>query len=82
MMKKHADRPSAAFIAASWCALLLGSASCLIGLFNAEMQRNEKGFHGMAYALALFGAVAVQKNTRDLMAAGVIHGEAPLPSEE
>ena len=48
---------------------------------------SEKGFYGMAFALSLFGAVAVQKNTRDLIAAG--GGESkrstavpPLPEQE
>lgn len=132
-MKQQVHKPSPAFIAASWTALLLGAAAYLVGLFNAEMALNEKGyyltlllfglfaavslqksvrdrvegipvsglyyalcwfallaslmlllvglwnatlllsekgFYGMAFALSLFGAVAVQKNTRDLMAAG------------
>ncbi|WP_421570312.1 inner membrane protein YiaA [Stenotrophomonas sp. PD6] len=132
-MKSQVTKPSPAFIAASWTALLLGAAAYLVGLFNAEMALNEKGyyltlllfglfaavslqksvrdrvedipvsglyyalcwfallaslllllvglwnatlllsekgFYGMAFALSLFGAVAVQKNTRDLMAAG------------
>lgn len=56
------------YYALAWAAtgaalLLLG-----VGLFNAELLRSEKGFYAMAYALALFGAVAVQKNTRDLLA--------------
>ncbi|MGV6488276.1 inner membrane protein YiaA [Stenotrophomonas bentonitica] len=132
-MKPQVTKPSPAFIAASWTALLLGAVAYLVGLFNAEMALNEKGyyltlllfglfaavslqksvrdrvegipvsslyyslcwfallvsllllmvglwnatlllsekgFYGMAFALSLFGAVAVQKNTRDLMAAG------------
>lgn len=36
-----------------------------IGLINATLLLSEKGFYAMAYALSLFGAVAVQKNTRD-----------------
>lgn len=64
-----ANKPSAAFIAAFRSAIALGSATGLIGLFNAALLLSEKGFYGMAYALALFGAVAVQKNTRDLMLA-------------
>lgn len=42
------------------CILLM-----LIGLWNAALPLAEKGFYGMAYLLALFGAVAVQKNVRD-----------------
>lgn len=41
--------------------LLLG-----VGLFNAELQLNEKGFFLMAYILSLFASIAVQKNVRDL----------------
>ena len=59
----------------------------LVGLWNATLVLSEKGFYGMAFALSLFGAVAVQKNTRDLIAAG--GGESkrstivpPLPEQE
>ncbi|MBF3543084.1 hypothetical protein ISG10_36270, partial [Burkholderia pseudomallei] len=38
--------------------------------FNATLLLSEKGFYAMSFALALFGSVAVQKNTRDLKAAG------------
>lgn len=56
-MTSVANKPSAAFVAASWSAILLGSSAYLIGLLNAQMLPSEKGFYGMAYALALFGAV-------------------------
>ena len=36
-----------------------------IGLFNATLASSEKGFYAMAFLLALFGSVAVQKNIRD-----------------
>ncbi|MGK6327213.1 inner membrane protein YiaA [Erwinia sp. DT-104] len=35
------------------------------GLWNATLMPNEKGFYGVTFFMALFGAVAVQKNTRD-----------------
>ena len=35
--------PSFAYVAASWTALILGLGAYLIGLWNAGMQRNEKG---------------------------------------
>ena len=50
------------------CWIALGSALLLLtlGLWNATtIVRSEKGFYGMAYALSLFAAVAVQKNVRD-----------------
>ena len=49
----------------SWVALLIGVGLLGVGLFNATLQLSEKGFYAMAFALALFGAIAVQKNTRD-----------------
>lgn len=64
-----------------WFALLSALSLLIIGLWNAQLLLSEKGFYGMAYALALFGAVAVQKNTRDMMMAG---NEAlpPLPPRD
>ena len=38
----------------------------VIGLWNATLLLSEKGFYGLAYFLSLFGAVAVQKNVRDV----------------
>jgi len=52
-----------------WLALMLALLLLFVGLFNASLLLSEKGFYAMAFALALFGAVAVQKNTRDLLAA-------------
>lgn len=49
----------------SWVALIIAVLLLGVGLFNATLQLSEKGFYGMAFALALFGAIAVQKNTRD-----------------
>ena len=40
-----------------------------IGLFNAKLALSEKGFYGMAFLLALFATVAIQKNVRDAGAA-------------
>lgn len=36
-----------------------------IGLWNADLLPSEKGFYAFGYLLAIFGAVAVQKNIRD-----------------
>jgi len=52
-----------------WLALMLALLLLFVGLFNASLLLSEKGFYAMSFALALFGAVAVQKNTRDLLAA-------------
>ena len=37
--------PSNAFIGASWMALIIGVSAFLIGLWNAEMELNEKGYY-------------------------------------
>lgn len=52
----------------AWFAVISALVLLAIGLWNAELMLSEKGFYAMSYALALFGAVAVQKNTRDMLA--------------
>lgn len=53
----------------SWVSVLLSIVLLVVGLWNATLALSEKGFYGMSYALALFAAIAVQKNTRDSQAA-------------
>ncbi len=74
---------SGLYYALCWFALLVSLLLLLVGLWNATLLLSEKGFYGMAFALSLFGAVAVQKNTRDLMAVGAdARAIPPLPSGE
>ena len=49
----------------SWFSVLSALLLLIIGLWNADLLLSEKGFYGMSYALSLFAAIAVQKNTRD-----------------
>lgn len=49
----------------SWFAVILCIVLLSVGLFNASMLPSEKGFYAFAFVLAIFGAVAVQKNIRD-----------------
>ena len=58
-------RPSAAFHGASWAALFMGVFSYLIGLWNASMQLNEKGYYFAVLLLGLFAAISLQKTVRD-----------------
>ncbi len=58
-------KPSNAFIAASWVALFTGAVSFNIGLWNAEMQSNEKGYYFTVLMYGLFSAVSLQKAVRD-----------------
>jgi len=62
-----------------WVSLLLSVVLLAVGLFNASLAGSEKGFYGMAFLLALFGAVAVQKNVRDIAAH---KADAPLGADE
>ena len=48
-----------------WFATILSVALLIIGLWNATLLPSEKGFYAFAFLLGLFGAIAVQKNTRD-----------------
>ncbi|TMP24624.1 hypothetical protein CWB99_21670 [Pseudoalteromonas rubra] len=57
--------PSKAFKLASVAALLIGIACYLIGLFNAQMALNEKGYYLIALLYGLFSAVSLQKCIRD-----------------
>ena len=78
MQPSPIQRPSNAFIGASWAALLIGAITYLTGLWNATLQNSEKGFYAMAFLLSLFAAVAVQKNVRDVArAAPATSAEAP-----
>lgn len=49
----------------SWFSTIVAILLLIIGLWNADLTRSEKGFYGMAFTLSLFAAVAVQKNIRD-----------------
>ena len=64
-MEPKTQQPSAAFIAASWAALLIGIIAFLIGLWNAEMELNEKGYYFTVLMFGLFAAISVQKAVRD-----------------
>lgn len=59
------QKPSNAFVAASWVALGAGMAGFLIGLFRAEMALNEKGYYFTVLMFGLFAVVSVQKSVRD-----------------
>jgi len=64
-MEPKTQRPSSAFIAASWAALFIGVIAFLIGLWNAEMELNEKGYYFTVLMFGLFSAISVQKAVRD-----------------
>lgn len=59
---------TAVFSGLAWFSVLAVATMLTVGLWNADLMRSEKGFYAMSMALATFGAVAVQKNVRDLAA--------------
>lgn len=59
------QKPSAAFIGASWVALGAGMVGFLVGLSRAEMALNEKGYYFTVLMYGLFSVVSVQKSVRD-----------------
>jgi uncharacterized membrane protein YiaA len=56
----------------SWVSMLLTLILLIVGLWNATLLPSEKGFYAFAFLLSVFGAIAVQKNTRDAQAAGKV----------
>jgi uncharacterized membrane protein YiaA len=63
----------------SWFSTILAVVLLIIGLWNAELLPSEKGFYSFAFILAMFSAVAVQKNVRDIQAAD---DEVPQPHHQ
>jgi len=59
------QKPTPAFIGASWSALLIGMTSYCIGLWNADMQLNEKGYYFTILLFGLFSVISLQKAVRD-----------------
>ena len=51
----------------SWFCTILSIVLLTIGLWNASLERSEKGFYAMSFVLSIFSAITVQKNTRDML---------------
>ena len=64
-MKPQVQRPTAAFIGASWVALFIGAIAFLVGLWHTPMAIQEKGFYLTLLLYGLFSAVSLQKSVRD-----------------
>ncbi|MDJ0331568.1 inner membrane protein YiaA [Planococcus sp. S3-L1] len=63
--KRRLGEPTGAFKGAAWGALLIGVSTYLIGLYNAAMELNEKGYYITVMILGLYSAVSLQKAVRD-----------------
>ncbi|WP_078381957.1 inner membrane protein YiaA [Sutcliffiella halmapala] len=63
--ERKEGEPTAAFKGASWAAFAVGVSAYLIGLFNATMELNEKGYYFAVLVFGLYAAVSLQKAVRD-----------------
>lgn len=61
----QATIPTKSYVLASVAALLIGSLAYTIGLYNADMALNEKGYYLIVLLFGLFSMVSVQKAVRD-----------------
>lgn len=61
------QQPTKAFRVASLAALLTGVSAYFIGLYNAPMALNEKGYYFTIMLFGLFSVVSLQKTVRDKM---------------
>lgn len=64
-IKGFDQKPTPAFIGASWIALLAGVICYCTGLWNSDMMLNEQGYYFTILLFGLFAAVSVQKSVRD-----------------
>ena len=62
---QNVQRPTAAFVGAAWLAMLIGAGAYIVGLWNAGMPLNEKGYYLTVLLYGLFGAISLQKSVRD-----------------
>lgn len=64
-IKRNKYSPTSSYVMASWLSLLAGIITYLIGLYNAGMQLNEKGYYFTLLLFGLYSAVSLQKVVRD-----------------
>lgn len=64
-IERKTGEPTPAFKGAAWVALLIGGSAYLLGLYNAAMELNEKGYYFAVLIFGLYSAVSLQKAVRD-----------------
>ena len=64
---QNMNKPTKAFRIASLAVLIVGVGAYFIGLYNAPMALNEKGYYFTIMLFGLFSVVSLQKTVRDKM---------------
>lgn len=59
------NKPTTAYVLASIIALAVGVGAYGIGLFNATIELNEKGYYAIVLLYGLFSVISLQKSVRD-----------------
>ena len=63
--KDSENSTTSAYVGASWAAAAVGIIAYMVGLWNATMQLNEKGYYFTVLVFGLFAAISLQKTVRD-----------------
>ncbi|WP_301108077.1 inner membrane protein YiaA [Sporosarcina sp.] len=63
--QRREGEPTSAFKGAAYAALIIGVGAYLLGLYNAAMELNEKGYYFAILIFGLYSAVSLQKAVRD-----------------
>ncbi|APZ46998.1 hypothetical protein BW723_12200 [Polaribacter reichenbachii] len=59
------QKPTSAYVGATWGVVSIGLLSYCIGLWNANMQLNEKGYYFAILLMGIYAVISLQKAVRD-----------------
>ncbi|MBU3012055.1 YiaA/YiaB family protein [Polaribacter vadi] len=59
------QKPTSAYVGATWGVVSIGLLSYCIGLWNASMQLNEKGYYFAILLMGIYAVISLQKAVRD-----------------
>ena len=59
------QKPTSAYIGATWGVVIIGLLSYCIGLWNANMELNEKGYYFSILLMGIYAVISLQKAVRD-----------------
>ena len=59
------QKPTSAYVGATWGVSIIGLLSYCIGLWNASMELNEKGYYFAILLMGVYAVISLQKAVRD-----------------